>query len=200
MDVQNILDVLFCTTLLCNNRCAHDFRMERSANVGVLDILSEIHEMRHLFCCNTMQDHQSCVGCQMLNCGLTQREHLPLGHPPSGKKSSSWRGIGMGISKAPDILTLSIGTGLMTHAVCAIGAVADTCKLHILLHFLVARRRCQEDSIFMICLTKGRGCCERAVGARTSWTEMHHLENLFQTTQNHFHCHLMFHLICRFDM
>ena len=52
----------------------------------------------------TMQDHLSCVGHQLLNCGLTQREHPPLGCPSSGQKSSPWRGIGMGSSQTPCIL------------------------------------------------------------------------------------------------
>ena len=128
--------------------------MERSADVDILDVL----DVHHLFCCNTMQDCLSCVGCQMLNCRLTQREDLPLGH--TGQKSSPGRGIGMGSFETPEIPTLPIGPGLMTHAGCGISAVVDTCELHILSHFPLLRRRCQQDSIFMICLTVdhwGRG-------------------------------------------
>ena len=73
-----------------------------------------------------------CVGFLLL-CGLSavelmgaQREHLPLGHPPSGQKSSQWKGIVMGGSQTPGNLTLPIGAALTTHVGCGIGAVADT--------------------------------------------------------------------------
>ena len=61
--------------------------------------------------------------------------------PP--QKSSLWRGVGMGSLQTPDVLTLPISAGLMTHVGCGISAVVDTCKLPILSHFPVGHGRHQ---------------------------------------------------------
>ena len=72
----------------------------------------------------------------LLLCGVSavelmgaQREHPPLGCPPSGQKSSPWRGVGMGSSETPDVLTsvciccASNGLGTCTICLhCAFGA------------------------------------------------------------------------------